>query len=627
MKDKNKHIIDYLNYYCAKENNTPFAVLLKGKWGCGKTFFVKNYIESQKCFKFLHISLYGLSNNGDIDEKIFEALHPVLSNPKVKLAAKALTGIVRLSTNVDLNNDGNNDGNITSESISSIDFKEFAKNSENKIIVFDDVERCDIEIGKLFGYINHLVEFLGQKVIIVANEEHFLDDEENNKYIKIKEKLVGNEFVINPNPTDAIKLFSNDIQNTNLIKHQKDIKKILHKVFTQSGYDNLRLTKQALSYFEYFIEKLPPEIQKNTELFEPLFYEFVVVFTEYKRGNIKASDFNGPFPQFFKNFDDKNNKHFLDKYEAPFPHWLACFDVKILGKILNGYNLDNKEFEGMILRLQELIGIEKESWQIIWHFRKCKDEDFFINLNDVRSKWNKKKYVDLTIILHIFGILLNFSKIGFVQREKKEILLQGKEYVDYLVKKGSLPKNLDNNSLVDRWDQVSFGLGYYSLGTEEWNELIKYIKTKAKELKKQNIIYKINNELLPILKGEKSIDYDLDLFMNFNFLQIDGNRESYFQYFDVTEFAKILVNRSTRFNDVLKRVFIQRYTHQEIKEDYVKHEQAFLISLKDELVKRIQKIENDFNNKVTPKTYILKSFIDQAITPFIILREDNQVEK
>jgi hypothetical protein len=617
MNEKNKHIVEYLNYYCAKENNTPFAVLLKGKWGCGKTFFVKNYIESQEVFKFLHISLYGLSSNTDIDEKIFEALHPVLSSPKVKLAAKAIAGIVKLSTRIDLNNDGNSDGSITSEGVSSLDFKEFAKNSENKIIVFDDVERCDIEIGKLFGYINHLVEFLGQKVIIVANEEQFLSEADDNKYLKIKEKLIGNEFVVSPNPTEAIKLFIYDIQNDNLKAHQEHIEKILLEVFTQSEYDNLRLTKQALSYFEYYFKKLPEDIQKNMDLFKSLFYEFVVIFTEYKRGNIKSSDFDSKFPQFFKDIGDKESKHFLDKYNDPFPHWVMCFDVKMIGKILNGYNLNREEFESMIQKLKELIGIDKESWQIIWHFRDCADKDFFVNLDDVKTKWGKKEYDDIYVMLHVFGIFLNFSEIGFIQINKIDVLAQGKKYVDHIIKTDKFPHDLDKNFFVNRWDQSSYGLGYFSLDTKEWEDLIEYVKEKARGLEEQNIALKIKTELMPILKGEESIDCSLAFFMNFNFHQINGKREPYFQYFEITELADVLVNSPTRFLYALKEVFIQRYTAQEIKDENIKYEQSFLNSLKDELDKRIQAIKKEFGDKITPKSYLLNSFVEQAIIPFI----------
>ena len=39
----NKQIFDFLNEY-AKLPSPQYAVLLRGKWGCGKTYFVKHWL-------------------------------------------------------------------------------------------------------------------------------------------------------------------------------------------------------------------------------------------------------------------------------------------------------------------------------------------------------------------------------------------------------------------------------------------------------------------------------------------------------------------------------------------------------------------------------------------------------
>ena len=40
----NNQIFDFLNEY-AKLPSPQYAVLLRGKWGCGKTYFVKHWLE------------------------------------------------------------------------------------------------------------------------------------------------------------------------------------------------------------------------------------------------------------------------------------------------------------------------------------------------------------------------------------------------------------------------------------------------------------------------------------------------------------------------------------------------------------------------------------------------------
>ena len=45
MTKHNEDILNCLNDYL-KVNKPGYAVLLKGAWGCGKTYFVKNWIEA-----------------------------------------------------------------------------------------------------------------------------------------------------------------------------------------------------------------------------------------------------------------------------------------------------------------------------------------------------------------------------------------------------------------------------------------------------------------------------------------------------------------------------------------------------------------------------------------------------
>ena len=46
----NKHITDYLDKYL-KLSKPDFAVMIKGEWGSGKTYFIKKYIDDIKAVK------------------------------------------------------------------------------------------------------------------------------------------------------------------------------------------------------------------------------------------------------------------------------------------------------------------------------------------------------------------------------------------------------------------------------------------------------------------------------------------------------------------------------------------------------------------------------------------------
>ena len=403
-----------------------------------------------------------------------------------------------------------------------------------------------------------------------------------------------------------------------LVKHISDIKKILLKIFVQSKYDNLRLIQQALSQFEYFFGSFSSKAKESSELFERMFYEFIVIFVEYKKGNIKADDFFNKYPHFFKGLqEDKQKAHFLDKYDYGISNWLTCFDVECLGKILQGKSLSDDEEVKMINNLENLAEVNKQSWQKLWHCYDQSDSSFFENLKDVIDKWNKKEYLSLYEVLHIFGMFLDFSVNGLTKKDKKETLKEGKEYIGYLIENKKFPLDLKEQNAGFGWSDSAYGLQYSGMKNEEWVEMVEFIKEKIEELKEYSIKLKIKNELIPVLNYEKSIEGGLDLFMNYNFLHYSGKKVAYFQYLDIDEIVRILVEGDRLTLHTLQEVFKNRYSKVKTEIDDIEKENPFLEELKNKLESKIADIEKEFGNTKTPKSFLLQSFIDNAIKPFI----------
>ena len=148
----NQHISDYLEYYCSLEE-PGFAVLLTGEWGAGKTWFIKNELEYNPNFdpeRFLYVSLYGLSSFKEIEKQFFEQLHPFLSSKPAVLVGRVLSGFLKASLKIDINKDDVDE--TASFQIPQINLDEFLSDAKGKILIFDDIERCSIEIDKLLGY-------------------------------------------------------------------------------------------------------------------------------------------------------------------------------------------------------------------------------------------------------------------------------------------------------------------------------------------------------------------------------------------------------------------------------------------------------------------------------------------
>lgn len=131
--------------------NIKYAVLLNGSWGSGKTYYIKKYIEklerefdeskknkSKKLKKPIYISLYGINSVSEIKNKILLSL---IKSKKVKQLLPLLdvgleVGSDFISDITFIKNPDNKLGKIL-QTLYRID---------NLIIVFDDLERCNINI-------------------------------------------------------------------------------------------------------------------------------------------------------------------------------------------------------------------------------------------------------------------------------------------------------------------------------------------------------------------------------------------------------------------------------------------------------------------------------------------------
>lgn len=128
---KNKHIIDYLNDYIHM-SDPRYAVLLKGEWGCGKTYFIQNLKkewensetekEDEIILNPIYISLYGLTSVKAITDILKSTLNPLLYSKTAKTVRKIILGAIKLTTKIDFNNDDKEDVSLSYD-LNSLDLQ------------------------------------------------------------------------------------------------------------------------------------------------------------------------------------------------------------------------------------------------------------------------------------------------------------------------------------------------------------------------------------------------------------------------------------------------------------------------------------------------------------------------
>ena len=416
----NKHIEKYLDYYFDGRKKLEYAVLLNGAWGSGKTWFVKKYIEKQisNGKKVAYISLNGISKSSEIDEAIFKCIHPVLGSKQAKLTGQILKGALKATLRIDLDGDSKADGSVNA-SVPDLKLPDYLKIDDNFILVFDDLERCEIKKEEVLGYINYFVEQENIKTLIVSNEEEIRD---NDDYARKKEKLIGATFSYIEDQDVAIKSILQEVENEELRDILNSNFGLVRQNFNQVGYKNLRSFKQTILDFERFYKKDFFEWKNifNHEIFEKVLQAFLILSLENKKGR-----FDKEILKFKSNTDEKltsqdliseslsgfvgiDAQDFKKKYDLNLKDYV--FTQKLWNEILNLNIIDAKEVNKELYEFYFRFKEDQPIWFKLNDFLDLSEEEFNTLTIAAKESIEQNKLVNLNDILHTISILIYFKE-------------------------------------------------------------------------------------------------------------------------------------------------------------------------------------------------------------------------
>lgn len=358
----NKHIVDYLDYYFNLKS-PGFAVLIDGMWGVGKTYFINEYVKNsnKKC---AYISLFGLNSISQINDCILKKFLGDKVYYTAKYGKKILKGIFKQATAIDLNDDGKGDFDL--EGI--IDFlsseaEEIQDIRSQRILVFDDLERCRIDEQVLFGYINNLVEHQGYLVILIGylnkikqitTETQPQSNNNNTYYTSIKDKLVGRELSLVARP-DRIFLTTEN-KKAFLDFYKEEELNTFIDIFNASKSSNMRHLKLATNDTTFMLKNLSIDSSKsnakNIEIIKNLIYTYFIISLE-----LQLSEYSEIPDTLRVKFDDLSEASFFSfgaesalktKHGAFFNS--NKFDIKTIIEFIKYRNKEN--FESYINQVQ-----------------------------------------------------------------------------------------------------------------------------------------------------------------------------------------------------------------------------------------------------------------------------------
>ncbi|NUJ06925.1 P-loop NTPase fold protein [Bacillus paranthracis] len=649
-----KYVVDSILNYVQKEN-TNYAILLNGEWGSGKTYFWENVLKDKienvelngKKQKTIYVSLYGITSIEEINKRI--VLDNILKksefNQKVseskwggKLTelAKMTVGVVK-SFEIPV---------LTQVLDTSVNYENLLDFTDT-VLCFDDLERANLGITDILGYINNFVEHDGVKAIIISNENEIsgkfigqnmelkmlvssivLEKEgifgqgsaiggkttvptnqlisekllslfnKTNEYKRIKEKLIGKTLTFAPEHQSLIGEIVNRISNDDLRQFLNENLELIIATFQQSGTKNIRILKQAIDDFEIiypkFQEKYSSQLDKSVLSYILVF--ILAVSFDIKSGiegneefkNIESND------EFLSNIalarmGEKKEKSYLESFKEKYYGTYSSFNQLVFFKfaelLVRKGIFDTEVFE------QEMDAIVVKSVDrtpayikfIRNGYWELSDEEFLETEQNAYQQLVSGE-ADFIWYFRAFSLYRHLSEKGLVSKDIQTLKNELMEGLNIAADNAEYNESMDFHSRVAEIEPEDYDL-------KEFNDKIIEIKNKLRDERQK--------EQVQILVE--------DMTSNFHKFLVDM-REKYFyipvfSYCDVDEIFENILLLSNSDTSLMIQILEKRYEYVEensnLKLDWV-NLQALKIKLNEYI--------NEKNT--TPKIALLKDLVE-----------------
>ncbi len=221
------------------------SILINGKWGIGKTYYIKNEFFQYK--NPIYISLFGINNFRDFKHQIYCELNAILGF--LKKINRKLEGV----------NFGIGVFSLSVPYFESDIVKKIEDKNKEITLVIDDLERksSNIKMEEILGLIESLARIKGVNIIIISYEEK-IQEKDKKIYNDFKEKVIQKTYQISKYSENAL----NNIINTLKLKYIKDdalkirIKQKIKEFFIIHNVSNLRTIEKAIRYVNFIFHKI-----------------------------------------------------------------------------------------------------------------------------------------------------------------------------------------------------------------------------------------------------------------------------------------------------------------------------------------------------------------------------------
>lgn len=615
---------------------SELAILINGEWGIGKTYYIDNIIiphiknntDPKQKKNVIKVSLYGLKNYKELYNRIYLKMiwNYMPESAKGNIIEKIAQTIKKT---YDLLSEKDVEADIPSGSISfgvnlpaindMVELANVWTNLEDYVLIFDDLERCEMLPQEILGIINDFITEKKCKCIIISNEN------EINKIRYCKDTELKYMVALNNNLKikNSENSYNEDSKTQNKVKFDvDDLKKRVDALFSENNEYNI-VKEKVIGRTIYFMPDLYEivedivrvedykesgkkyivsskneiiELMKLTKHFN--IRTLIYAFNEFQRIIIKIEECDVEKDEVYEKSIKKvllyivyaaiknktNNKQVNRKkeYEAIFigAEVRNLMAFRFVDKIISYGVVDGDDVKSTF---KQFVDFERNSIEnhsdplsILMDYYDYEDDEIIAAINGLKNKLEKKEY-KISWYSKIVANLIEIKNMGFDKKYLEEVI-------------NIMIKNIEE---MKSNDVVSDDLNVFGVIIENNDRKTEYVEIMARlgaKLKEKN---KDKNmlEIEKILNsgdgwGEKLGDYFLE---RQNETLKSG---SFTKNFDINQLAKLIKDSKARDIADFSRTINSVYSFGNIKEIYAEDYEN-LSFLKSEIDKVLHEVLYD----------------------------------
>ena len=545
----------YLSKYLSRESNN-FAVLVNGEWGSGKTHYISNFLKKRfkkdRSFKFVYVSLAGVSSKFDFFERIFEAIMGIGVDSELSSSVAS----VLVDYGLDKALDGDEESVISG--LFGMLSKHLVRSTKLKVreagekgistFVFDDLERTTFDdYNELAGLVNKYVEHLSKNVILIAN----VDELSETNFGKVKEKIIGHEIKFRADVDAALgevvsESLPKDIFGNDSERFSDIIRQALRKA-VEAGFNrvNFRTISKVLTDISFIIE--PSDLSESSDVLQDIFLDIYVlryilvneIVTEAELK--KHADFN-----YFFEAGRSGGRQALDEdqeFKERINGW--SFSDEILKAYCDYLGLGVAE--GASKKIVKAYKEKKEAlWRRLWAYSDLRTDRELSELRQEANQLIASGNAKIGEMLHIYGVEIKLA--GGDSERVSKVIADCKEALS------AASDDLIEEFVKSRGLQDSYGgHGYISYDSEAFKEIFVHLTQLVDEWQ-QKELDKVRDKLINA-KSEDEIDWITRLL---------SPRVGEVQDFDLAR----TVNSNALFNEDLCKKMVPKFIEFSLRETY-----------------------------------------------------------